>query len=846
MNARIVNNRLIIIGSTIALTVSLAGCGGDDSIAGVSPAPSPQASVPTVQTNPVNPAISPITPTPSPAIPASSATPVGQPPAMITPEAKQWMLTNTDYNETYINQPFIGNGYMGLRIPSAGVGYWVGTRAPDNSSSWPLFTPRYTSAMIAGYVGDGAQLSTLPNWSPLTIRDTQKTYDPQTLQASQLSNYSQFTDMQNGLVTTSVTWTSPSGNQANLTWTMFAHRQYAHLGVVRLDITPIKWTGSMNVDAFIDLRSIRRAKEMTSQRWQDIKNNGAEASIIADSTNTKATVAFRVIPPAGLPGSTALNNNNQSGVSWSFTPTLNQTYTFVKYVGIASGTDYDLPNPSVTLDNTSQQINQLARNVAVAAQTGTYGSYNAMLQAHEAAWQSVWQSDVIVDNQHVNLQKTIHAAEYMLYSNLREGMRNSIAPSGLTSDNYAGMIFWDAETWMYPYLLAAHPELAKSIVDFRYDKLPNALLNVQDNNGDSGVGSATIGSFFPWTSNTGILSTDQGESAEIHLQADIALAQFQYYEATGDKAWLQNYGWPVLSAIADYYSTRMTRNSDGTYSLKNVDDPDEYVHGATDSAYTNGSALQAINFATQAANILGYSAHPQWATVNAKLVKPQIDPVKQIVLQFAAFNPNVPHQLKQADVVLLTYPMEYPLTDQVAIKNLNYYSAITDPTGPAMTNSAQAVIAAQYGLPSLDGLFVNSYQPYIRGPYFNFNETSLLSPSAGQGNPAYTFLTGAGGFMQTLLNGLAGYRFRQNGIYLSPILPAGLIDPVDKAKLTQVYLKGMHWQGRTYDVDVESNNTTILITNGSAAPIVTPDGTFTANPGVPLVLKTREIVPSIK
>ncbi|WP_179235148.1 MULTISPECIES: glycoside hydrolase family 65 protein [unclassified Burkholderia] len=765
-------------------------------------------------------------------------------PTIVTPEANQWSLTSTSYNETYVNQPFIGNGYMGLRIPSAGNGYWVGKQAPDESSPWPLGTPRYTSAMVAGYVGKNAILSTLPNWSPLTIGDSKYVYDPQTIQGSKLSNYSQSTDMKNGLVTTSLIWTSPSGNQAKLAWTMFAHRRYAHLGVVRLDITPVKWSGPMHVDSYVDLRSIRRGTEMTRQRWQDITNNGAEASVIADSTNTKATVAFRVLPPSGLPGSTALSNNNQSGLSWSFTPTLNKTYTFVKYVGIASGADYDLPDPSVALDNTSQQINQLARNVSISAQTGTYGSYNTILQAHEAAWQSIWQSDVIVDDQHSNLQGAIHAAEYMLYSNLREGARNSIAPAGLTSDNYGGMIFWDAETWMYPYLLAAHPEMAKSIVDYRYDRLPNALLNVQNDRSDTGVGSATIGSFFPWTSGTGILSTDGGESAEIHLQADIALAQFQYYEATGDKTWLQHYGWPVLSAIADYYSTRMTLNSNGTYSLTKVDGPDEYVHNATDAAYTNGSALQAINFATQAATILGYAIHPQWAVASAKLVKPQVDPTRQVVLQHAKFNPNVSHTLKQADVVLLTYPMEYPLPTQIGINNLNYYSAITDPTGPAMTNSVQAVIAAQYGLSSLDTFFSNSYQPYIRGPYLNFNETSLLVPSAGQLNPAYTFLTGAGGFMQTLLNGLAGYRFRTDGIYLSPILPVGPLDQVDKAKLTRVYLKGMHWQGRTYDIEVKPDNTTILITNGPAASVMTPDGTFTANSGAPLVIKTRGLTPS--
>ncbi|WP_196484871.1 glycoside hydrolase family 65 protein [Burkholderia territorii] len=748
-------------------------------------------------------------------------------------------MVNDAYNETYVNQPFIGNGYMGLRIPSAGNGYWVGTQPPDDNTGWPLVPaetsppyPRYTSALISGYYGD-ASIVGLPNWSPLTVRDAGGSFDPQTIRASQLSNYSQTTDMQNGLVTTSVTWTSPSGNQAKLVWTMFAHQQFAHLGVVRLDVTPIKWSGSMNVDAFIDLRGIRRASEMSSQRWQDTISNGAEASVIANSTNVKATVAFRVVPPVGLPSSTALNNSNQSGLSWSFSPAVNQTYTFVKYVGIASGADYDLLNPPLAPDNTTQQINLLARSPAIAAQSGTYGTYDQILQAHESAWQAIWQSDVIVDDQHSNLQSIIHAAEYMLYSNLRTGSQHSIAPAGLTSDNYAGHIFWDAETWMYPYLLAAHPEMAKAIIDYRFNALPNALLNVQ-----SGGGGSNLGGYFPWEASNGLLSSDSPwNGIQIHLQADIALSQFQYYMATGDQSWLKDRGWPVLSAIADYYTGRATQNRDGSYSIKIVKAPDEYASGVTDEAYTNGSAILAINLAIQTANSLGYQPHVLWSKVASNLVKPKIDPVKNVHLEYAGFNPNAStNKVKQADVVLLAYPLEYPMTDQQAINDLNYYSPITDPGGPAMTNSVQAVIAAKYGLSSLNKFFSDSYTPYLRGPFKNFNETNSLHPSGGQRNPAYTFLTGAGGFMQTFLNGFAGYRFRQDGIYLSPILSG---DAIEGSPLTRVYLKGMHWQGRTYDIDVQPGTTTVLVTSGPAAPVITPDGTVTANPGVPLAIKTR-------
>lgn len=41
--------------------------------------------------------------------------------------------------------------------------------------------------------------------------------------------------------------------------------------------------------------------------------------------------------------------------------------------------------------------------------------------------------------------------------------------------------------------------------------------------------------------------------------------------------------------------------------------------------------------------------------------------------------------MKQADVVLLGYPVPFPLSPNVRRKNLEIYEAATSPRGPAMT-----------------------------------------------------------------------------------------------------------------------------------------------------------------
>jgi protein-glucosylgalactosylhydroxylysine glucosidase len=42
-------------------------------------------------------------------------------------------------------------------------------------------------------------------------------------------------------------------------------------------------------------------------------------------------------------------------------------------------------------------------------------------------------------------------------------------------------IFWDAKTWMYPVFLALHPELARSILDYRAARLQTARRNARRN-----------------------------------------------------------------------------------------------------------------------------------------------------------------------------------------------------------------------------------------------------------------------------------------------------------------------------------------------------------------------------
>ncbi|MBK3564006.1 discoidin domain-containing protein, partial [Streptomyces sp. MBT62] len=496
-----------------------------------------------------------------------------------------------------------------------------------------------------------------------------------------------------------------------------------------------------------------------------------------------------------------------------------RTYTATKYVGV-----------DTTL--TSRDPRAAAQDAAGrAARRG----WDALLAAHTAAWRALWSSDIEVPG-HPDLQLWARSAQYGLLSALRTGARNSIAPAGLTSDNYAGMIFWDAETWMFPSLLTTHPDLARPVLDYRFRTRAAAAENAAK--------TAVKGLFFPWTSASHGLLWNECQSwqpphclTQNHLQGDIALAARQYYLATGDRAWLRTEGWPLLNGLAQYWTSRVTKNTDGSYSIKEVAGPDEYSNGVNDAVYTNAVAATALRAATDAARTLGQPAPADWLTIANHLRIPY-DPKRKIFLQYDGYDGS---GIKQADTVLLVYPLEWPMPAGAGAATLDYYAQRTDPDGPAMTDAVHAIDAAAVGEPGCAAYTYlrRAYQPFARGPFALFSESRGDKAGASDplaGSPAQDFLTGKGGYLQVFTHGLTGLRLRPDTLHLDPSLPPQLADGVR--------LSGLRWRGRTYDIAIGARTTTVRLRSGAPFVLDTPEGRRTLSGTVTLKTRRPDLTPT--
>lgn len=379
-----------------------------------------------------------------------------------------------------------------------------------------------------------------------------------------------------------------------------------------------------------------------------------------------------------------------------------------------------------------------------------------LIKRYKQLWSDLWQSDIEIEGDN-EAQRIVRFALYNLYSYIRRGSSLSIPPMGLSASGYGGHVFWDAELWMLPPLLYLHPEMATEMVNYRYDRLPSARRKAW--------AYGYEGAMFPWESD------DLGEEAcptyaltgpmEHHVTADVALAAWQTYCVSRDTVWLRQKGWPLLKASADFWMSRMSRNADGTWSIRCVVCADEYAEGVDDNAFTNGVVRLALQAAASAASLLGEPAHPLWQAAAAGLRFTKLP--CGATSEYDGYDGRT---IKQADANLLGYPLGL-ITDTAQLRrDLDYYAErIDQENGPAMS---YAIFSVQYArLGDRDrayAFFRRSFEPHLREPF------GVLAETPTSQNPY--FATGAGGLLQSVVCGFGGLQISADGISQLPsVLP---------------------------------------------------------------------------
>lgn len=696
---------------------------------------------------------------------------------------------------------FTGNGLLGIRVPPAGAGYAGGT-VPAQSELAGFYAKPDTAPKASERV---QQRANIPTWSTLSFADGGQTFSAK---VGSVAGWRQSLDLRTGVITTTARWTAPDRHVTDITYRVFTDRGREHVGVVQLVLTP-RWSGTATISDELDgtadrVTGPKLPPVLTTEQAKDwdLANRRESETVQAMGTHIAAALAAQLTVSSNITApSTAIDQTVSQSVGQriSFPVTAGQTYTLTKYVGVEDS-------------HTATDPSSAAAGDAAAAATTGYASLRA---ENDAAWARLWQGRIDISGNRT-VATDVNASQFYLWSSTRDDQAWSVSPAGLSSNGYDGHIFWDAETWMYPSLLAQHPELAAQMEAYRSDRLAQARTHA--------TATGSSGARFPWESALDgteqippPVSINSEGLYEQHITADIALAQWQYFQTTGDTQWLRTRGWPVIQGAAQFWASRAVRGAGGSYHIHHVTGPDEENPNVSDEAFTNVGARTTLQLAITAGRLTGQPVPASWSAIASGLVVPVTGAIHP---EYADYRNQL---VKQADVTLLPYQWRFPMSKRVEQADLNFYVPRTDPGGPSMDDAVSAIDTAALGTPGC-ATFVftrRSYEPFIRDPFHQFSETKT--------GGAFTFMTGIGGFLQEFLYGYSGLRWGTGAVTLAPSL---------SAQLRGVTLRNLRWRGRTFTVSVGDRRTTVTLNSGPPLPLITPGRHRTVSAGHSLQIMT--------
>jgi trehalose/maltose hydrolase-like predicted phosphorylase len=661
----------------------------------------------------------------------------------------------------------IGNGRLGVR----------GSREQPIATSRPR---PFVAGLFDAAPAEGARpaLVSGPDWLRLQVAlDGQ----PVSFDAGQTLAYTRTLDWRRGVLLTDWHQRDAAGHTVRLHALRFAslaHR--AHAGqLARLEVdqalpahleAPLEPPGA-------GLSLLRADGALTVWRTPHAARRLAVASATALQLDSVA------LPPA--PG------GDPSQPCWVWQAKPERAATFSRLVAVARGSDQADPGDAAW----------------AALRQGCRAGFRRLLAAHERAWAARWTaSDVMVAGDAAAQRALRFAAYHLISAADPDDEHVSIGARALTGETYRGHVFWDTEIFCLPFYAFTWPAAARALLMYRYHTLPAARAKA--------ARLGYRGALYAWE------SADSGDEAtparvrgpdgrdiiirsgtdEQHISADVAYAVWQYWQATGDDAFLLEAGAEILLETARFWASRVALEADGRYHIRHVIGPDEYHEGVDDNVYTNGMARWNLERALDVVRLLTRRWPARWAALGARLALTEaepahwravaaglatgLDPASGLIEQFAGFFALEPVDLavyatrsapmdvvlgpertqrsqiiKQADVVMLLALLEERFPAAVRAANFQYYEPRCG-HGSSLSPAAHALVAARLGE-------LATAERYFR-------QAAAIDLDDMMGNAALGVHIGAlGGLWQAAVRGYGGLGLAPDGLRIEPHLPAG-------------------------------------------------------------------------
>lgn len=511
----------------------------------------------------------------------------------------------------------LGNGYFETR----GAMPWADADGVHYPGTYVAGGYNRLRTDIAGRTVENEDLVNFPNWLSLSLRLEHG--DWLDWRAVSILEYRQELDLRRGVLRRRVRIEDAAGRRTLLEERRIVSMADMHVGAIALAVQAENWGGELTIRSAIDGRVVNEGaalyRPFANRHLEPVScgaagNEGIHLRMRTSQSRIEATFAARtrarVDGERVEPERRRIEEPRYVAEELELALEQGQRATIEKVVALHTSRD-----PAIS-----------ESRIAAEKSIARAGEFESLEEAQALAWKQLWRRyDVRLrpagDGFPLNVPMLLRLNIFHL---LQAASLNSIGldvgvpARGWTGEAYQGHVFWD-ELFIFPTLTFRTPEITRSLLMYRYRRLPEARAAA------SAAGFA--GAMFPWQSG----SDGQEETQELnlnprsrrwvpdntylqrHVGSAIAYNVWQYFQVTQDIEFLQFYGAELMLEIARFWGSIARLNEErGRYEIHGVMGPDEFHDaypgagepGLRNNAYTNVMAVWALRRALDVLELL--------------------------------------------------------------------------------------------------------------------------------------------------------------------------------------------------------------------------------------------------
>ncbi|MGZ9583364.1 glycoside hydrolase family 65 protein [Paenibacillus marinisediminis] len=719
----------------------------------------------------------------------------------------------------------LGNGYMGLR--SATEEPYIGEKR---------------NVFVNGTFNkfDEFEVTELPNAADVTRMDMFIDGHRFSLENGKVEEYSRTLDLRHAELVRTFIWENAEGKRMRFMFRRFVSLDQLHVIGMKLEITPlnddIEFTISSGINAQLANSGSQHfhegEKRIFDKRIMQLNQTTTESKV---DFVVHAAHRFQLNGAAIDPTPKMEIDRRKISIEYKQSVRAGETFTMHKVSSIHTSRDkefaeaYDL---SSMREKALQELKQADEQ-----------GYDALFERHKLAWARIWEkySIDIKTEQSFDILAIRFAIYHLVVMAPEHDNRMGIGAKGLSGEGYKGHSFWDTEIFILPFFIYSQPQIARSLLEYRYQGLEGARRKAKEN--------GYKGAMYPWEAAwptdgevtpvwgavdivTGLQTKIWSGFIEQHITSDIAYAVWHYYKATGDQDYMDRCGYEILFDTATFWASRLEWNEDRKrYHINEVIGPDEYKEHVDNNAFTNYMAHFNIELAIQYYEELAAarpellerigrtldleSAYEAWTSKINQIYLPQpnedqIVPQDDTYLTLETIDLTKYKQQKkvgslfydysldqvckmqiskQADIMMLFFLLENKFTPAVKQANYEYYEPKTLHDS-SLSLSTHSILAGDFGDNELAYSLFQKATEIDLGPNPHSSDAGIHTASIG-------------GIWECVVMGFAGLRMLGGTLHLNPRLP----------KTWSALSFPLYWQG--VRMDVEMTHDTVRIESAS-------------------------------